>query len=693
MDNRSQINAMQAPLPTCSAACPVHTDTRGYAQAISLGDYEGALELLLQVNPFPSVCGRVCHHPCESECRRKEIDAPVSLRMLKRFVVENTRDYRRKRSRKTEPSRGKKVAVIGSGPAGMTAAHDLALMGYSVTVFEGDSRLGGMLTHAIPRYRLPMDALQEDLDDILALGVQTRTRCKVGVDISFQEIRQSHDAVVVAIGLSRSNTLAVPGAESEGVLPGIAFLWDVANGHPPALGNRVVVVGGGNVAVDAARTARRLGVGEVTLACLESRDEMPAWQWEIQEAEEEEIRILNSWGPRTILARNGKTVGIEFQKCTRVFDDNGRFSPQYDPQQTLVLDVDQVIVTIGQHSDLSCFSPGEIAVEKGRLVCNPNKLTTSERGVFVCGEVLTGPGSSIQAVAGGHRAAKAVHHFLQTGENLFLPPEEVRSIGPLPEATASLARQLERKEVALLDAAQRVRDFIPIEPSFSEREALAEARRCLACALGAHLEAPELCAGCLTCVRVCPFGVATVERTAVMPAEQCQTCGLCAAECPAAGVALARFATGHMRETLQDILKNAEMRKISRPFAVAYCCLHETTSRRYLVPQSLQEIENTGILRVMVPCVGRLSALDLVSPFELGADRVAVIACREDACFYIGAEELLQRRIEQSQRFLEEIGVGGTHLQFHRTTENAETSWPAIWKEVKREAPERTSGG
>ncbi len=680
------------PQPPCSPACPVHTDTRGYTQCIARGDYEGALDLLLQTNPFPSVCGRICHHPCEGECRRKEIDEPVSLRMLKRFVVENTREYRQKRRQEIEPSRKEKIAVIGSGPAGMTAAGDLVLEGYRVTVFEQESTLGGMLAHAVPRYRLPLEALQEDLDDILALGVEVKASCKVGVDISFQELRENHDAVVLAIGLSQSNLLPVPGADSEGVLPGIAFLWDVANDHSPALGERVLVVGGGNVAVDVARTARRLGVNLVTMACLESREEMPAWPWEIQEAKDEGISILNSWGPKAILTRDGKTVGMELQKCLRVFDDNGRFNPQLDPEQILTLDVNQVIVTIGQKSDLSCFAPGDVATERGRLVCDASRLSTSERGVFACGEILRGPGSAIQAVADGHRVAGAVHHFLQTGETIPQPVEAPQSIGPLPHATANRVRKLERRDVALVSPSERIKDFAPIEPSLSEEQALAEAGRCLACAMGAHLESPGACAGCLTCVRVCPFGVATVDRTAVMPAEQCQTCGLCAAECPAAAIALARFATGRMKEAIENILQSTDTAKISRPLVIAYCCLHETTSRKYLGPQSKEEIEATGVLRIMVPCVGRIAGIDLVSPFELGADRVAVIACKEDSCVYTGAEEILQRRIVHSQKFLGEIGVGKACLQFHRTRGNAEASWPGIWEEMKKEAIHRAAG-
>ena len=575
---------------TCSAACPVHTDTREYVQRISRGDYEGALDTLLEVNPFPSVCGRICHHPCESECRRKAIDSPVSLRMLKRFIVENTADYRAGRRRRSQWTTGKKVAVIGAGPSGLTAARDLALLGHAVTVFEKDAEPGGMLAHAIPRYRLPSDTLAEDIADILATGVEARTNCTVGKDISFDQIRKDYDAVLVAVGLSLSNSLPIPGIDSDGVLLGIPFLWDIANGCRPEVGDRVLVVGGGNVAIDVARSARRMGPTEVTMVCLESREEMPAWKWEIEEAEEEGIRIVNSWGPRAVLAENGKGRGVEFKRCTQVFDENRRFNPRYDESETMTVDADTIIVTIGQRSDLSFAGSVDGLTRMGRLVCDRSSMATSEKGVFACGEVISGPGSAIQAVATGHEAAAAIDRFLKTGEVAGLPTKEIRTIGDLPAETASRAKKFDRLEVGLTDATERVRDFSPIERGYSEAEALCEARRCLACATGAVLESPETCAGCLTCVRVCPFGVAKVERTAVMPAEQCQTCGICAAECPAAGVALARFATNRMKETLSAVLAKATLEKIARPFIVSYCCLNETTSRKYLREQTEREI-------------------------------------------------------------------------------------------------------
>jgi NADPH-dependent glutamate synthase beta subunit-like oxidoreductase/coenzyme F420-reducing hydrogenase delta subunit len=676
---------------TCSAACPVHTDTREYVQCISRGDYESALDALLQVNPFSSVCGFICHHPCESECRRKAIDSPVSLRQLKRFVVENTREHRVQSRKKADRNTGKKVGVIGSGPSGLTAAKDLALMGHQVTVFERQPVLGGMLANAIPRYRLPLDALYDDIADILATGVEARTNCEIGKDISFDQLRNDYDAVLISVGLAESSSLPIPGIESKGVLLGIPFLWDAANGCAPRIGDRVLVVGGGNVAIDVARTAKRLGPSSVFMACLESREEMPAWKWEIDEAEEEGIVIMNSWGPKAILHQDGRTSGIELKRCTRVFDENRRFNPQYDESATTSVEVETVIVTIGQRADLDFIRGAPVAVAGGRLVVDRETLGTSEAGVFASGEVITGPGSAVQAVASGHDAAKVIDHYLKTGEIMKLHPATLDTIGELPEKTASRAKKFDRVEVGLPPASERIKGFTPIERAYTESEALAEARRCLACASGAVLDPEALCAGCLTCVRVCPFGVATVDRTASMPAQLCLTCGLCAAMCPAAGIHLGRFPTNKMKEALSLILQSLDSSRIARPFVVSYCCLNETTSRKYLKQQTEKEIEESGILKIMVPCIARLGSIDLLAPFELGADRVVVIACKKEGCFYTGAEELFGRRLNEVRKFLDEIKVGQTNILFFHTQGNAEESWPQIWEEARKKTMEASA--
>jgi len=392
---------------------------------------------------------------------------------------------------------------------------------------------------------------------------------------------------------------------------------------------------------------------------------------------------MNSWGPKAFLEKDGAVTGVELKRCTRVFDEERRFNPAYDESVTTTVEVDNVILGIGQRSDLGFLTDTPVALDRGRLVCERVSLTTSERGVFACGEVITGPGSAIAAIGTGHEAAKVISHFLETGEKLRLPQQAITTIGELPAATAARAKRFERVEVHLMDAEERIKDFSPIEPGYSEAEALLEARRCIACATGAQLKFPAHCAACQTCVRVCPFDVARVEKEAVMPAQQCQTCGLCAAECPAAAIELTRFSTNGMTNTLKSVLSDAE--KAARPFLVSYCCLNETTSRKFLMPQTEGEIRQSAILRVMIPCVARLSAVEMLHPFELGADRVAVIACNEDGCFYTGAEELLGRRVNRVKKILDEIGVGQDKLQLFKTSGSAEECWPGIWEQLRKE--------
>ena len=605
--------------------------------------------------------------------------------MIKRFIVESTREYRKTRRKKPEIKSDKTVAVVGAGPSGLTAAVDLALLGYRVKVYEKDMKLGGMLAHAIPRYRLPAGALDEDIEDILATGMEVRSNCCVGIDVTFEELKKENDALLIAVGLSESHSLPVPGNGSKGVHLGVTFLWDVANGLYPDLGDATLVIGGGNVAIDIARAAKRLGPSKkVFMACLESREEMPAWSWEIAEAEAEGIEILNSWGPKAIVEKEGAVSGVEFRRCSRVFDEQSRFSPAYDETVTKTVAVQSVIVGIGQKANLDFLAASRVAVTGGRLQCDLESMGTSEIGVFACGEVMTGPGSAVKAVGTGHDAARVIAHYLEKGELLKLPDRKVTDIGELPAATAALAKRFDRVEVELLDPAERIKDFSPIEPVYTEEEALSESRRCLACATGAHLTLPNHCAGCLTCVRICPFGAAQVRRTAFMPPQQCQTCGLCAAECPAFAIDVLRFPTGEMKKAMRSSVAGLDLEKVSRPFLIAYCCVNGTTSRRYLKEQTPEEIGDSGVLRVLVPCVGRLSMADLLSPFELGADRVAVISCPEDACYYPRVEDWLTRRVDRTRKYLDQVGVGGHNLQLFKMEAGGDESWSRIWKEIRK---------
>lgn len=664
---------------SCMAACPVKTDTRKYVELITQGRYNEALDLLLEANPFSSVCGRICHHPCEDRCRRASIDAPVGLKKLKRFIIESTKDYRNSRRKPLSPPKKERVAIVGSGPSGLTAAHDLAMEGYRVTVFERDASAGGMLGAAIPRYRLPLQALEEDVDDIRRMGVKIVLGCEIGKDKTIQGLfDEGFRSVLIATGLSESRGLGIPGIDCEGVLLGVPFLRSLFSGSPPPLGSKVVVIGGGNVAVDVARSARRLGAKKVHLVSLESREEMPAWKEEIEEALEEGIEISNSWGPKSIFAEDGKVRGIELKKCTCVFDGEGRFNPAFDETDVSTLVADNVIISIGQYADLACLEGSGLARQEGnRLVFDPETLATSQKGVFACGEVVTGPGAAVEAVSDGHRAAQAIAHYLQTGELIKQPPRELPSLGDIPSEVIEKIKKRTPVKTVAADPEERVKDFSEIERGFTEAEAHAEASRCLSCLTGAFVD-EEKCAGCLTCVRICPFGVATVEKTAVMPEEKCQACGLCAAECPAAAIALKRFGTRQMREQLAQLLREVRKEERPSPLLVSYCCLFEATSRVYLLEES-HDFLKTGIVRITLPCVGRLSVVDILAPFEHGTDGVVIISCSEGKCLYPSVEERLASRIREARKVLEEIGFEKERIDHWKTQGSAEVSWSSFW--------------
>ena len=692
MEKPSEASESYAP---CVVACPVHTDTRQLAEYITEGKYEQALDLLLDTNPFSSVCGRICHHPCEQSCRRAKVDAPVGLMKLKRFVIETTQDYRITRREKLQPKekRNEKIAVVGSGPSGLTAAYDLVKMGFQVTVFERAQTPGGLLGHAIPRYRLPYSVVEEDIEDILAAGVKLVTGKEIGQDRSIDDLfEQGFRSILLATGLSESRTLNIPGIDSRGILLALPFLKSVLSPKPPSMSGRVVVIGGGNVAIDVARSTRRLGAGKVTMVCLESHDEMPAWEWEIEEAREEGITLMNSWGPKSVFSEDSTVKGLELKRCVSVFDADGSFNPQFDDADTATVPADTAIIAIGQYGDLTCVKGSSLEVKAGeRLTSDPETLSTSREGVFVCGELLTGPTSSVEAVRDGHRAAKSIAHYLDHGVLLTQPYLELPSLDDLPDETAEKIKKQAPVTVEMLLPQERLKEFTEIEGGFTEKEALAEARRCLACTTGA-LADEEKCAACLTCVRICPFGVATVEKTAIMPEEKCQACGLCAAACPAAAIALKRFGTNKMKEQLQDIFAGLQgTSQLPEPLIISYCCLFEVTSRGF-VHEKAVEYGKSGIYSIMVPCVARLSVPDILSPFELGADGLTIISCSEGSCLYPTAEERLLGRIRQAKSVLDEIGVGGERIDYWKTQGSAEVSWTSFWEISRRKVHQIEKG-
>jgi formate dehydrogenase (NADP+) beta subunit len=536
----------------CMQACPVHTQAGRYVALIAQGRYEEAYRYARVPNPFASICGRVCGHPCEPACRRGQFDMPISIRALKRFVTERhgpeSRDPIDVFPEKPRAFRPEKIAIIGSGPAGMSAAHDLALLGYPVTVFEAAPVPGGMMHLGIPEYRLPRDVLQAQIREILDLGPELRLNMRLGRDFSLEDLRrQGHKAVLLAFGLHRSRDLNLPGHELDGVVKGIDFLLNVNLGYRFSIGKQVVVIGGGNVAIDVARSAMReqrkltadtdtaglpneltssemdvamkefmdvsrqalrMGAREVHLVCLESRKEMPASEEEIEEGLVEGIRIHHSLGPKQFVGQNGKVTGLEVIRCTSVFDARRRFSPTFAAGTESIIPCDTVILAIGQASDLSFLSPadGVEATRQGTLKIDPETLMTTAPGIFAAGDIAFGPRLIISAVADGKKAAEQIDKYLRGPE--WKPKPRYVQITVLDHhKMAEQYDEYSRLAVPVIPLERRT-GMTEVEIGFTEEQARREASRCLQCWINTIFEGHEAngteCILCGGCADVCP---------------------------------------------------------------------------------------------------------------------------------------------------------------------------------------------
>jgi len=401
-------------IPPCQAACPVHQETQHYLRLIAEGRFLEALDVIRETLPFPGIIGRICHRPCEQACvRGKRLDEPLMLCGLKRFVADYEVGRREPPPPPVGPQKGASVAVIGGGPSGMACALSLRRSGYGVTIFEKDKELGGALHWGIPAYRLPREVLRRETAVVARAGVEIRLNTSLGRDISLKEIRDTFDAVYLACGAQGARRLGMDHEAAQGVLSGVDFLRRINGGGPAKVGRNVVVVGGGNVAIDAALTARQIGTGEVTLVCPEGREEMLAGQEEVEQALVEGVIIRNGWGPRRILAEEGRVRGIELKQCTVAFDGSGQFDPRYDERVTTVLSADTLIIAIGQLPETD-FLKGVRGVEvtpEGWIVADPVTLETGITGVFSGGDIVTGPRTAIEAIEAGQRAAVSIDRY------------------------------------------------------------------------------------------------------------------------------------------------------------------------------------------------------------------------------------------------------------------------------------------
>jgi NADPH-dependent glutamate synthase beta subunit-like oxidoreductase/NAD-dependent dihydropyrimidine dehydrogenase PreA subunit len=572
----------------CRAACPVNTDAGAYVTAIAEGRFEDAYLIARAPNPFPSVCGRVCAAPCERACRRGSVDAPVSIRALKRFVTErfgvesfaaNTMWHAA--HGEVPPASGPSVGVIGGGPAGLAAACDLRLAGHPVTIYEAHDRLGGMMVLGIPEYRLPRALIAREIEAIIEVGIDVETNARIGETHSVAELLDRHAALFLAVGTGLARDLDLPGHDLDGVLRAVEYLLNVNQGFRVALGDRVVVVGGGNVAFDAARTAlraassgstppapvapsanadedarramtttldvaraaRRAGVLDVTVVALESAEEIPADPEEIEEAEREGIRIVHRRGPQRFVGETHVT-GLQTIAVTSVFDDEGRFSPTFAPGTEEVIPADTVILAVGQGADVS-FLGADINVERtgpGGVKVDPGSLRTSDPRIWAGGDVARGPRNLIDAIADGRRAAASIHAAL-TGAPPATATHEIRV-----ELRSGFRRldsdydAIPRQSIPATPTDRRV-GFGEVETGYDEQQARLEGLRCLRCFDNITLS-PELCILCGLCVDVCPpncitiaradhVGLGTEEQSVLLLDEDlCIRCGLCVNRCP-----------------------------------------------------------------------------------------------------------------------------------------------------------------
>jgi len=555
--NNNRIECHDTGTAPCKTACPAHISVQGYLRMAAEGRYREALALIKKENPFPAVCGRICNRRCEAACTRGAVDEAVSIDEVKKFIAEKDLEAEHRFVPEIVPptTRGgfpEKIAVVGAGPAGLSCAYYLATLGYKPVVFERDEKPGGMMTYGIPAYKLAKDVVDSEIDVLRELGVEIRCGVEVGRDITLDELRaEGFKAFYLAIGCQGGRKAGVPGEDTPGVTTAVEFLrWALGNmrgaqddckrfcgpaaragkhAHATSTGDAAgenapsihiqgdtLVIGGGNVAIDAARVALRCGAEKVTMVCLEQADEMPALPEEIAEAEQDGIRIIHGWGPASVEKHtDGRVSGVRFKHCDRVFDEEGRFAPEYDESNEMAQYADNVILAIGQSIEWGGLLEGS-AVELGRgngAVADPQTYQTAEPDIFVGGDVYTGPKFVIDAIAAGHEAAISLHRFVQTGSSLTLGRNPRHYVELDKERFVLNPYDYDHAGRCMPECAHVTdvrHNWDDPRRTFTEEQIRTETARCLSC--GASIVDPNKCIGCGLCTTRCEFDAIHLRR-------------------------------------------------------------------------------------------------------------------------------------------------------------------------------------
>jgi len=650
-------------MPPCQEACPLNQDIREYVDLIAQGRIMEALKVIRDKNPFPSICAYVCPHKCEEKCRRGKVDMPVAIRALKRFAVEFGGDQMVRTE--TENVYEERVAIIGSGPAGLSCAYYLRVLGYPVTIFEAHREPGGMLRVGIPEFRLPKRMLDMEIERLTLMGIEIRTNTPItSLDVLFEK---GYKAIFVTVGAQEGRRLGIEGEDTPYVMDGISFLREINLGMKVRTGDRVVVVGGGGVAMDCALSSLRLGAKHVEIVCLEKEEEMPAGQDEVQICKDEGINIRNGFGVKKVLREGNKVKGLELIKCLSVFDENRRFNPKFDESALSYVDADMVIFAVGQMPRI----PEDFHLEVGRggtIKVDPVTLTTNRKGVFAGGDAVTGPASVVEALSTGKKAAKRIDDYLRHRYPFKERSEKEPLSSEMSQRTIEMIRKISRHEPPLKPRDERVKRFEPFELVYNWETAIDEAKRCLRCGMGAEIFERDKCASCLTCLRVCPYHVPYLNEKGdvEIPPSDCVACGICVSECPARAIFLRKPSDRRQIETELYELKNSIPQK-GWPLIVGFCCQYGLFGTGSL--SSFYRHPKTGIHIIPVLCIGKIEVEHMIRPFELNAQGVFIAGCGEKQCARDNTEIFARRKAEKAKEIISYLGFEKERIEVFSSTE------------------------